>query len=244
MDELQTPASDEQAPVTPATEPVQPEPEMVPVTDLRALQAVKDREVAAAKREAENYRQQVQAIQASQASTEGQMDALARQALPPEDYSAFAEQRQQQQQATALQRQQYEAQKLATIVDLASKNDIPISAFDAVRNNPYAQYGDAFQVVSDYQAKRLKELEQQIATRQQEAEVMARQTQRQDRQATGADSIGSPAEPATGSPDLMAQYQKRRQEILIGSQQRPTARRWTQEMLNLKAEMREKGLDI
>jgi len=242
-EKLQPPASDEQTPVTPSAETVQPEPvpEMVPVTDLRALQGVKDREVAAAKREADGLRQRMQALQDSM---EGQMDALAQQTMEPEDYSAYAGERQQQQQNTELQRQQYEAQKLSTIVDLAGRYDIPVSAFDAVRANPYAAYGEAFQVVSDHQETKLKQLEQQIATGKQEAETKTRQTQRQDRHESGADSIGSPAEPATGSPDLMAQYQKERQAILTGVRSGSTRKNWTTEMLNLKARYRELGLDI
>jgi len=243
-EELQKTASEEQTPVTPDAETVQPEPAptMVPESDLRALQAVKDREVAAAKREAEGLRQQMQALQASM---EGQMDALAQRTMEPEDYSAYSGVQQQQRQADELQRQQYEAQKLKTIVDLAGRYNIPVNAFDAVRANPYAAYGEAFQVVSDHQEKQLKELEQRIATQQREAETATRQTQRQERQTTGADSIGSPAEPATGgSPDLMAQYQKERQAILTGVRSGSTRKNWTTEMLNLKDRYRKLGLDI
>ena len=242
-EELQKPPSTEEGPVTPDAEEVQPvaAPKMVPESELRALQAKKDREVAAAKRELEAARAQMDALRASM---ETDVAELARATMEPGQAQEFIGQRQSQRQMDEMRRKAYEADKLKSIVELSEKHNIPLSEFAEVRNNPYAQVTDALAVVSAALEKQQKELEAMLKKREAEAQTAAEQAERKERKESGADKISTPPEPAKGSPDLMAQYQQKRQAILEASARSRGRGDHTAQMLALKREYRDLGLDI
>jgi len=208
MDKELKPASDDQEQPTPEAAEVQPEPkqEVVPVSDLRALQGVKDREVAAAITRAQDAEQRLAALEAS-------MEQLATQTMGADEAQEFIGQRRQQSQLAGLQRQAAEGQKLKDILKMARENKIPVEAFDTVLASPGASYEDAQLVVTEYYKKQLDDLKRQQAAAEVEAATVARKVERQERTTNGADAIGAPAEPTTGSPDLEAQYLKEKSEV-------------------------------
>ena len=203
MAEELKPASEDQEQPTPEAAEVQPEPKiaMVPETDLRAMQGVKDREVAAATTRAQMAEQRLAALEAS-------MEQLATQTMGTDEAQEFIGQRRQQSQLTDLQRRANEGEKFKAIIEMARKNNIPVEAFDGVLANPNASYADAQLVVTGYYQKQLDDLTRQQAKAEVEAETVARKVVRQERSENGSDAIGAPAEPTAGSPDLEAQYKK------------------------------------
>jgi len=237
-EELQT-ASPEQPPVTPPAAEVQPKAEApkeetVPLEDLRKVQSVKDREVAAAIARAQVAEQRLAALEAS-------MEQLATQTMGADEAQQFIGQRRQQSQLADLQRQATEGQKVKDILEMARKNNVPISEFENVLANPGASYIDAQQVVTGFYQKQLEELRRQQNTAQKEAETVARKVQRQERSEDGSDAIGAPAEPTTGSPDLEAQYQKGRAVILAGAL--AGRRGMDSQLLALRSKYRNLGLE-
>lgn len=233
-EELQS-ASLEEEPTTPEAAVVQPEPkpEVVPVSDLRALQGKKDREVAAATARAQAAEQRLAALEAS-------MEQLATQTMGADEAQEFIGQRRQQSQLADLQRRATEGQKFKDILEMARKNNVPISEFEAVISNPGATYIDAQSVVTGFYQKQLAALQKQQVAAQKEADTVARKVQRQERSENGSDAIGSPAEPTTGSPDLEAQYQKEKTAIIAramaGQRGQDTA------LLRLRSKYRDLGL--
>lgn len=229
-------ASLEQPPVTPDAAEVQPKPEveMVPVDDLRKVQGVKDREVAAATARAQAAEQRLAALEAS-------MEQLATQTMGADEAKEFIGARRQQSQLADLQRQATEGQKVKDILEMARVNDVPISEFEAVLASPGATYIDAQQVVSGFYQKQLEELRRQQNAAQKETETVARKVERQERSEDGADAIGAPAEPTTGSPDLEAQYQKEKAAIIAGAL--AGRRGMDSALLNLRSKYRNLGLD-
>ena len=209
MDEELKTASDDQEQPTPAPAEVQPEPkqEVVPMSDLRALQGTKDREVAAATTRAQAAEQRLAAL-------EGSMEQLATQTMGTDEAKEFIGQRRQQSQLADLQRQAAEGQKFKDILKMARENKVPISEFEAVLANPNASYSDAQQIVTSFYQKQLDDLRKQQTTAQAEAATVARKVERQERSTNGADAIGAPAEPTTGSPDLEAQFEKEKAVII------------------------------
>ena len=233
-EELQS-ASPKEEPTTPKAAVVQPEPkpEVVPVSDLRALQGKKDREVAAATARAQAAEQRLAALEAS-------MEQLATQTMGADEAQEFIGQRRQQSQLADLQRRATEGQKFKDILEMARKNNVPISEFEAVISNPGATYIDAQSVVTGFYQKQLAALQKQQVAAQKEADTVARKVQRQERSENGSDAIGAPAEPTTGSPDLEAQYQKEKAAIIAramaGQRGQDTA------LLRLRSKYRDLGL--
>ena len=236
MDEELKIASDDQGQTTPAPAEVQPEPkpEVVPVSDLRALQGVKDREVAAANAARVAAEQRLAALEAS-------MEQLATKTMGADEAKEFIGARRQQSQFTDLQRQAAEGQKYQDIFKMARDNNVPISEFEAVLANPGASYTDAQQIVTGFYQKQLDDLRKQQAIAKTEVEAVARKVERRERATNGADTIGAPAEPTTGSPDLEAQYKKEEAAIiahaLAGHRGQDSA------LLALRNKYRKLGLD-
>lgn len=232
-EELETASEDQEQSTPKAAEKVQPEIKMVPEDDLRALQGTKDREVAAATTRAQMAEQRLAALEAS-------MEQLATQTMGADEAQAFIGQRRQQAQHTDLQRQAAEGQKFKDIVKMARENEIPVEAFDAVLANPGATYQDAQFVVSGYYKKQLDDLKRQQVKAETEAATVARKVVRQERSENGSDAIGAPAEPTAGSPDLEAQYEKEKADIiaraLAGQRGQDSA------LLNLRSKYRKLGL--
>lgn len=256
-EELQQPApsqAEPQAPVTPehrtepsgaVPEPVQPEPdkgpEMVPVTDLRALQSVKDREVTAAERRAQAAEAQLAALKATM---DTDISDLARATMEPDEAQQFIAQRQSHRQYTDTQQAAYDGQKLKTIVGLVEKFDIPLSEFSGVRADPRAQVPDAYAVVTAYLEKMARETAATVAKRKAEAQTLAQQGERQIRREAGDDKIGSVAEPAASSPALKAQFEKERLDILTRSNASRGRGDFSGQLIACKNKYRELGLDI
>lgn len=234
-EELQV-ASEDQEQATPEAAEVQPEPkpEVVPVSDLRALQGVKDREVAAATARAQAAEQRLAAL-------EGSMEQLATQTMGADEAKEFIGARRQQSQIDRLQRQAADGQKFQDIYKMARENNVPIEEFDSVIANPGASYTDAQQVVTGFYQKQLDDLRKQQNIAKTEAETVARKVERQERSTNGADAIGAPAEPTTGSPDIETQYQKEKEAILAGA--RAGRRGMDTALLNLRIKYRKLGLD-
>lgn len=236
-DELQEGVSAEEPQVTPTGEAQPDAPKMVPETDLRALQAVKDREVTAAKREATAAQQRLAALEAS-------METLAHQTMEPQDARAFIKDQRGQRQQASLQQRAAMATKYEEIFAMSRKNDVPISAFEGVLADPNATPADAQAIVTNFWRTKVEAAEKAVQKQEQEAAVVATQTKRKERNENGSDKIGTPAEPATGSPDLEAQYQEEKKTLIAASQANPRGKNWLQEIINLKARYREQGLLI
>lgn len=237
--ELQQPASDQEPEATPKADEVQPKAEapkeeMVPLKDLRKLHSVKDREIAAATARTQAAEQRLATLEAS-------MEQLATQTMGADEAKEFIGARRQRSQLADLQRQAADGQKLKDIYKMARDSNVPIGEFEAVLANPASTYLDAQKVVSDHYQQQIKELRQQQATDQEEAETMARKAQRQERNEDGSDAIGAPAEPTTGSPDLEAQYQKKKEAIIAGAA--AGRRGMDTALLRLRSEYRDLGLD-
>lgn len=232
-------ADSQDQPVTPDATEVQPEPKMVPEGDLRKMQGIKDREVAAAQQRAQAAEQQLAAMQASMNS---QMADLARRTMGEDEATQFITQQQGQQQWTALQRQAAEGNKYRSIFRTAREYGVPISEFEEILSNPNAGPTDAQRVVMTFHQRELDALRKAQTTAEKEAATVQRQTQRQQRAGNGADAIGAPVEPTTGSPDLEAQYQKEKSQItsraLAGGQG------MFQVLQTLKAKYRKLGLNV
>lgn len=211
MDEELKPASEEEQ-TTPEAAEVQPE--MVPVSDLRKVQGVKDRELAVKDREVTAATTRAQMAEQRLAALEASMEQLATQTMGADEAQAFIGERRQQSQMADLQRRATEGQKFRDILEMARKNSVPISEFEAVIANSGATYIDAQQVVSGFYQKQLDDLKRQQATAEAEAATVARKVERQVRNEDGSDAIGAPAEPTTGSPDLEAQFEKEKQQII------------------------------
>lgn len=232
-EELQA-ASEDQEQATPEAAEVQPEPKMVPEADLRALQGVKDREVAAATTRAQAAEQRLLALEAS-------MEQLAAKTMGADEAQEFIGARRQQSQLVDLQRQAAEGQKYKDILEMARENNVPISEFEAVLANPGASYTDAQQIVTSFYQKQLDDLRKQQATAQTEAATVARKVERQERATNGSDAIGAPAEPTTGSPDLETQYEKEKATIVARAM--AGMRGQDSALLALKNKYRKLGLD-
>lgn len=233
-EELQV-ASEVQEQPTPKAAEVQPEIKMVPEDDLRALQGVKDREVAAATTRAQAAEQRLQALEAS-------MEQLATQTMGADEAQAFIGERRQQSQLAGLQRQAAEGQKFKDILEMARKNNVPIDEFEAVIGNPSATYIDAQAVVTSFYQKQLDGLRKQQGIAQVEAATVARKVERQERTENGSDAIGAPAEPTAGSPDLEAQYLKEKSEVT--SQALAGKQGMFRVLQDLKAKYRNLGLNV
>ncbi len=228
-------ASPEQPPVTPDAAEVQPKPpEMVPVEDLRKVQGVKDREVAAATARAQTAEQRLAALETS-------MEQLATQTMGADEAQQFIGQRRQQSQLADLQRQATEGQKYRDIIRMSNDSNIPISEFEAVLGNPNATYLDAQKVVTSYYQKQIEDFRRQKGVIQEEAKTVARKVERQERSEDGSDAIGAPAEPTVGSPDLEAQYQKEKAAIIAGAA--AGRRGMDTALLRLRSKYRDLGLD-
>lgn len=233
-EELQV-ASEVQEQPTPKAAEVQPEIKMVPEDDLRALQGVKDREVAAATTRAQAAEQRLQALEAS-------MEQLATQTMGADEAQAFIGERRQQSQLAGLQRRAAEGQKFKDILEMARKNNVPIDEFEAVIGNPSATYIDAQAVVTSFYQKQLDDLRKQQSVAQVEAATVARKVERQERSENGSDAIGAPAEPTAGSPDLEAQYLKEKSEVT--SQALAGKQGMFRVLQDLKAKYRNLGLNV
>lgn len=240
-EELQV-ASDDQEQPTPEAAEVQPEIKMVPETDLRALQGVKDREVTAKTRELAAAIARANAADQRLAALETSMENLATQTMGADEAQAFIGQRRQQAQHTDLQRRAAEGQKFKDIVRMARENKIPVEAFDAVLANSGASYEDAQLIVTEYYKKQLDDLRKQQAKAETEAATVARKVQRQERSENGSDAIGAPAEPTAGSPDLEAQYLKEKSEVT--SQALAGKQGMFRVLQDLKAKYRKLGLNV
>lgn len=236
-DELDTGTSPpaEEPKVTPEGE-APPEPKLVPEEDLRRLQAVKDREVAAANREATAMKQRLAAMEAS-------MESLARQTMQPEDAAQFVAGQRGQREMDDLRRRAALLAKYEDIDRMARENEVPLDKFAAVRANLNATPADAQAVVTNFWREKVKTAEREVAQREKEATVTAQKVQRQERTNDGADRIGTPAEPAGGSPDLEAQYRKEA-KVFKDAALRGERGDWTQKLLDLKIKYRELGLKI
>lgn len=237
-DELETGTSSspvEEPKTTPEGE-APPEPKLVPEEDLRRLQAVKDREVTAAKREADAMRQRLAAMEAS-------METLARQTMEPQDAQRFVQERRGQRQQADLQQQAGMARKYEDIFRMSRENDVPITKFEAVLANSAAKPEDAQKVVTDFWREKVKAAEREAKQREQEAAVTVAKVQRKERTEDGSDRIGTPAEPAGGSPDLEAQYLEEKSK-LTNAALRGERGDWLKKFVDLKSKYRKLGLDI
>jgi len=236
-DELQEGVSTEEPQVTPAGEAQPDAPKMVPVEDLRSLQATKDREVSAAKREAATAQQRLAALEAS-------METLAHRTMEPQDAQAFIQDQRGQRQQASLQQQAAMATKYEDIFKMSRQNEVPISEFEGVLADSNATPADAQAVVTNFWRSKVEAAEKAVQKQEQEAAVATAQVQRQTRNQDGSDKIGTPAEPATGSPDLEAQYQEEKNTLIAASQRNPRGKDWLRALIDLKAKYREQGLTI
>lgn len=241
-EELQPVSGNEQEQATPKAAEVQPEVEMVPVSDLRKVQGAKDREVTAKTRELAAATARAQAAEQRLSAIEASMEQLATQTMGADEAQAFIGQRRQQSQLTSLQQQAAEGQKFKDIVKMAQENKIPVEAFDAVLANPGASYADAQQVVTEFYQKQLNDLRKQQAKAEVEAKTVARKVVRQERSENGSDAIGAPAEPTAGSPDLEAQYLKEKSEVT--SQALAGRQGMFRVLQDLKEKYRKLGLNV
>lgn len=244
-EDLQPGASTEEPTgATPEGPQAEPEPKLIPETDLRAFQSQADKRQADLQRQADEARQRAADAEQRLGALQASMNQLARETMEPADADAFISQQQQAQEYGAMQRDAVMWRRQQFANNLAQQYEIPIAEFQEVINDPSAQQQDAMKVVTDYLQKQAQELGKAHATAQTVAETAAAKTERQARRTDGSDQIGRPAEPATGSADLRSEYDKKAKEIVRQSQARPRAKNWAVELISLKAAYREKGLDI
>ncbi|RKY68948.1 MAG: hypothetical protein DRQ02_02625 [Candidatus Latescibacterota bacterium] len=220
------------------------EVKLIPESDLRALQSKLDKRQAELTKQAETARREAEAARLQLQTLRASMDTLARQTMDPKEAENFIAQQEQQGQMAELQRDAILYRRRQFADNLAEQYGIPTAEFNSVINNPTATEQDALKVVSDYLAKQKADWERQQREATQNAQVVAEKQERQVRSANGSDKIGTPAEPASGSPDLRAQYDKKAKEIVTQSWARPRVKDWAGELRKLKEEYRALGLEV